>query len=140
MANNLPSPRLLKSHMPASALPTETWKRKSKIIYVVRNTKDVVVSCYYFHIGLGICSCSMEEFVECFMNGYILNFPYWDHVLEFWQMRNEPNIFFTSFERLGKDLRLLIEELCQFLGKRKPSEDILDKMENHLNFENMKSK
>ncbi|KAL5292517.1 hypothetical protein ACFFRR_011367 [Megaselia abdita] len=139
IANNLPSPRLLKSHMPASALPSDIWEKKAKIIYVTRNVKDVVVSNYRFQSGLGLFTGSIDEFVEYFMNGSLLNLPFWDHVLEFWQMRNDPKIFFTSYERLKKDIRSVILELCKFLEKPKPSEEILEKMVEHLDFENMKN-
>lgn len=139
MANNLASPRLLKSHMPASALPADVWKKRSKIIYVTRNVKDVLVSNFRFQTALGIYKGSIEDFVQCFLDDSLLNFPFWDHVLEFWKMRNEPNIYFTSYERLKNNMRTVIGELCQFLDKPVPSEEILSKMEQHLNFENMKS-
>ena len=45
----LPSPRLLKSHLPYHLLPPDIIKKKAKIIYVARNPKDMAVSFYYFH-------------------------------------------------------------------------------------------
>ncbi|KAL5274019.1 hypothetical protein ACFFRR_000649 [Megaselia abdita] len=138
-AEELKSPRLLKTHLPASFLPTDIWKKKSKMIYVSRNVKDAVVSFYHFASALGVFHGTKEEFVEAFMNDDLFYTPYWPHILEFYHMRNEPNIFYTSFERMKKDLKGVIKDLCIFLDKRIPSEEILDKAVDHLSFDSMKS-
>lgn len=140
MLKNLKSPRLIKSHLPASVLPTDLWKRKNKVIYVTRNVKDALVSAYHFYTGVGAIKGSLEEFADLFMSSDIAFHPFWDHALEFWEMRNEPNIFFTSYERMSQDIKCVIKELCLFLGKPIPPDDILKRAEEHLSFKNMKSK
>ena len=45
----MPSPRLLKSHLPEHLLPAQIFSKKAKIVYVVRNPKDLAVSFYHFH-------------------------------------------------------------------------------------------
>ncbi|KAL5290957.1 hypothetical protein ACFFRR_010389 [Megaselia abdita] len=136
----LKSPRLIKSHLSASVLPTDLWKKKSKVIYVARNVKDAFVSAYHFWTGIGVISISIEEYAEMFLNDRSILHPFWEHSLEFYEMRNEPNIYFTSYERMSKDLRTVIKDLCVFLGKPIPDEIILDEAERHLSFESMKSK
>lgn len=135
------SPRLIKSHLPASALPTDLWKSQRKVIYVARNMKDALISAYHYFTGVGIFSnsISMEQYVEMFMTNKLPFHPFWDHTLEFWEMRDQPNVYFTSYERMSKDLRSVIKDLCMFLGKTIPDESILDKAVKHLSFENMKS-
>ncbi|XP_072043248.1 sulfotransferase 1C4-like [Amphiura filiformis] len=49
LARILPSPRLLKSHLPFQLLPPDIMMKKSKIVYVARNPKDLAVSYYNFH-------------------------------------------------------------------------------------------
>uniref|UniRef100_T1GI32 Sulfotransferase domain-containing protein n=1 Tax=Megaselia scalaris TaxID=36166 RepID=T1GI32_MEGSC len=141
MLRELKSPRLIKTHLPTHLLPTDLWKKKSKVIYVARNFKDALVSRYRFYNGMGMVSnpMSLEDFAELMMNNKTPYLPYWDHVLEFWELRKQPNIFFTSYERMSKDLRSVIKELCVFLNKPEPSESTLDKAQEYLNFKNMKN-
>lgn len=47
VVKNTASPRHLKTHLPFSLLPPNILE-KSKVIYVARNAKDVMVS-YYYH-------------------------------------------------------------------------------------------
>ncbi|KAL5290951.1 hypothetical protein ACFFRR_010384 [Megaselia abdita] len=135
---DLKSPRLIKSHLPASVLPTDLWKKKSKVIYVARNVKDAFVSAYHFWTGVGLISISIEEYAELFLNDRSIFHPFWEHSLEFYEMRNEPNIYFTSYERMSRDLKTVIKDLCVFLGKPIPDESILDEALKHLSFESMK--
>lgn len=140
LANSTQSPRVLKSHLPANLLPTDLWKKKNKVIYVARSVKDAIVSFYHFtNFGTLEFTGTKEEFGEAFMNDDLYYTPYWPHVLEFYQMRNEPNIFFTSYERMTKDLRRVIKDLCIFLDKKIPSDDILDEAIDHLSFDSMRS-
>ena len=48
VAEEIPSPRVLKSHLAGPLLPPQLMEKKPKIIYVLRNPKDLVVSYYYF--------------------------------------------------------------------------------------------
>lgn len=67
--DSLQSPRFLKSHLPLSYLPNDLLDR-SKVIYVARNPKDVVVSWYYHHMLDPIMETplSFDEFVESFIS------------------------------------------------------------------------
>ena len=53
--NTLPSPRILKTHLPFHTTPkSATEDTKCKYIYVARNPKDVAVSCFKFATSLKI--------------------------------------------------------------------------------------
>ncbi|KAM7342963.1 sulfotransferase 1 isoform 1-T2 [Cochliomyia hominivorax] len=137
-ANNLKSPRLLKSHLPAMFLPQQIWTKKPKIIYVFRNPKDAAVS--YFHHWRGMVGYkgSKEDFMRSYIDGHVNFNPFWPHVLDFWQMRNSPNVFFTSYERMKFELSNVIRDVCQFLSKEITQEQ-LSLLVEHLSFDNMKN-
>lgn len=118
-------------------LPIELWSKKPKIIYVTRNVKDAAISRFHMYKGLKYFTGTKEEFLDALMEDKLAYTPYWEHVLEFWAMRNLPNIYFISYERLKADLKQSLRSLCTFLGKS-ASDDILDKAVNHLSFKNMK--
>lgn len=130
----------MKSHLPASFLPKEIWQKRSKIIYVARNVKDTVVSFQPFLEASGNFRGTKEQFVEAFLSDDLFYTPFWSHVLEFWEMRHEANIYFTSYERMKKDLKGVLIDLCKFIGKPIPDEDTMRKAVEHLSFNNMKSK
>lgn len=46
--DQLVSPRIIKTHIQIYALPKAIWTKQTKLIYIVRNPKDMTVSEYYF--------------------------------------------------------------------------------------------
>lgn len=66
-----PNSRLIKTHLPYSLLPESVRTENPKIIYVVRNPKDVCVSYYHFTRLVketGYVGC-FEDFFESFLKG-----------------------------------------------------------------------
>ncbi|KAL7644377.1 UNVERIFIED_CONTAM: hypothetical protein RMT77_005207 [Armadillidium vulgare] len=132
----LKEPRTIKSHLHMSLLPSTI--EKSKIIYVCRDPRDVCVSYYYHHLKLAAFSGNFDEFFDLFINDVLIFSPFWKHVLEFWERRHDDNIFFIRYEDMKQDLPGMIKKVSKFLGKE-ISEEYINKLENHLSFENMKA-
>ncbi|XP_047099286.1 luciferin sulfotransferase-like [Schistocerca piceifrons] len=134
----LKSPRLIKSHLPLQLLPKQLWTVKPKIIYVVRNVKDVIVSYYHHHNLYSDVTMTLDEFGEYFIENIPMYCPFWSHVLDFWNIRNEPNVLFYSYEDMKSDLTSVILRLGAFLGKPVPEEQ-LPRMLDHLSVEKMRA-
>ncbi|XP_073841589.1 luciferin sulfotransferase-like [Musca autumnalis] len=135
------SPRLIKSHLPANLLPQQIWQKKTKLIYVARNCKDVIVSSYHFTKAIGHWSGDdIADYVDDFMNNKILYTSYWSHVVNFWKMRNQSHIFFVTYEEMQRNLRGVIQRLCEFLEIPQLNDRQMEKLLEHLSFDNMKGK
>ncbi|XP_038064363.1 sulfotransferase 1A3-like [Patiria miniata] len=137
---NMPrsSPRLIKSHLPGQLLPPRVWEKKVKIVYVIRNPKDLATS-YFHHMQLTNphLDIQWDDFFEKFNSGKIAYGKWWDHFLYFWERRNEDHICFLRFEDIKKDPRGTVKKLSEFLGKSFP-DDVIDAITAHCSFANMK--
>ena len=107
-------PRIIKTHLPLSLLP-EKLLDTCKVIFVTRNLKDAAVS-FYHHFKLRTGSMqSFGEFANCFINSETLYTPFIPTVLEVWEKRNHPNMFFTTYEEMKKNLKKVALKLISIL-------------------------
>ncbi|XP_038065191.1 sulfotransferase 1C2-like isoform X3 [Patiria miniata] len=141
LVSEIPSPRVLKSHLPGRLLPPQMWTKKPRIVYVMRNPKDLVVSFFYFMRMMDRSSMKIAEtfgeFFEEALEGKTFFGPWWEHYLYFWRKRHEPNILVLRFEDMKRDLRETVEQISRFLGKNLSAET-LDAITEHCTFANMK--
>ncbi|XP_055914030.1 sulfotransferase 1 family member D1-like [Eupeodes corollae] len=138
LLNNQESPRVIKSHLPIGLLPRDIWRKKCKIIYVTRDPKDMIVSFYHQFNGILPCNTTIDEFVECILTDNMMYCSYWNHVLEFWLIREQSNILFFTYEDMKKDLKAIIGKTSKFL-KKDYTEEQINLLMKHLSFENMKA-
>ncbi|XP_077998915.1 sulfotransferase 1A1-like [Glandiceps talaboti] len=137
---NLPSPRLIKTHLPEQLFPSQAFDKKSKIIYIARNPKDNAVSMYYFYQSTacyGYYKESWDQFVDMYMNGHIVYGSWFDHVMGWWKHSHQPNVLFLKYEDVKKNFRGTIEQIASFLGRDLNSATI-DRIMDYCSFENMK--
>ncbi|XP_061397486.1 sulfotransferase 1E1-like [Musca vetustissima] len=135
---DLQRPRLVKSHLALPLLPAQIWEKKPKVIYVARSPKDAFVSEYHFfrHMGLVPVECSLEQYIKGRMYKIDCNEQF-DNMYEFYKLRNEPWIYYTSFEQMKTNLPQVILDVCKFLGKS-IDDATMEKMLKHLSFAEMK--
>lgn len=132
-------PRLMSTHLPIQLFPKSYFTSKAKIIYVIRNPKDVATSCYYIgkHLSLLYNQQTFEDHLNAFIQGDVTFGSWFDHTIGWLTRRDTANFLLMSYEELQTDLRGNMQKLCQFLGKPLSPEQ-LDSAVQHLSFSAMK--
>ncbi|KAL7987823.1 hypothetical protein Chor_006742 [Crotalus horridus] len=124
-----PSPRLFTSHLPYYLVPKGLRSRRAKIIYVLRNPKDILVSSYHFN-NTNNNNKDFSTFFERFLAGKVLCGLWLDHVEGWYAHKSNFNILFLFYEEMKKDLRSSVLKICNFLGRElteKEVDDVVDK-------------
>ncbi|XP_063612538.1 sulfotransferase 1E1-like [Penaeus indicus] len=140
MSEGLRDPRTIKSHLPLSLLPPSLLDT-TKVVAVLRNPKDVIVS-YHHHCRLlnvhGYVG-SLDDFVQYFVDDDLVYSPYWLHVKEVWEKREHPNLHIMFFEDMKADIMKELRKLDGFLGTGL-SDEQLDNVARHTGFSAMKGR
>jgi peroxiredoxin len=110
--NDLPAPRLFKSHLSYRRIP----KGPCKYIYVARDGKDVAVSYYHFqktHMGF---KGTFDEFFDRFLRGEVPYGSWFRHVRGWYAQRDDPNVLFLRYEDLAADQSGELRRIAGFCG------------------------
>ncbi|KAL5277314.1 hypothetical protein ACFFRR_002509 [Megaselia abdita] len=133
----LPRPRFITSHEEMQLLPKELWTKRPKIIFVVRDPRDVFVS--FHHHYKYFYGKSFTQDRETFIEGRMKYGNFYELVLNFYSLKNqENNVLFLSYEQMKKNLKSVVLKVSDFLGKHY-NEVQIDKLVEHLDFKNMKN-
>ena len=136
---DMPSPRLLKSHFHFCLLPDDLME-KSKAVICLRNPKDTVVS-YYHHEKIRRAHRYEGDFptyFDLFMDNLLLYSSYFEYTKEAWKLRNHPNVCLLFFEDMKKDLASSVRKVAKFLGKQ-VAKGKVEELVDHLSFKKMKN-
>ena len=110
---SLPRPRLLKSHEPFDV-------RYPKVIYIVRDPRDVVVSEYYFEIKKKRLDhdVPLAEFVERFIAGKTGTYGSWGENVASWvaAKHGNPSFLLIRYEDLLRETSGELSRLAAFVG------------------------
>jgi aryl sulfotransferase len=125
--------RLMKTHLPVDAL---VFSPEAKYIYICRDGRDVVWSLYNHHLNfkkdvirdidsvpwrtgppLGDATASILQYFRDWLagDGYPW-WPYWEHILSWWNIRDLPNVMLLHFADLKADMPAEIRRMAEFLG------------------------
>ncbi len=134
------SPRLMKTHVYGPLVPPAMLD-KAKILYIVRNPKDLAVSYFHMHRAYQFLPyVPWDEFItELFLPGNLQYGPWHKHAIYWWEMsKSHPNILFLHYEALVKELKAQVEKIAAFLGK-KLTADAIEKVVEQSSFTSMKA-
>lgn len=96
-------PGAIKTHLPFEKNP---YSPQAKYIYVARNPFDCCAS-YYMHMKNMPLSrpeaASFDAFFDAFLKGKVLYGDYFDHLLTWYDHRNDPNVLFITYEDVKSD-------------------------------------
>ncbi|KAF1647344.1 Sulfotransferase 1C1, partial [Eudyptes chrysocome] len=139
LAEAMPSPRTIKTHLPVQLVPPSFWEQNCKIIYVARNAKDNLVSYYHFHrMNKGMPDPgTWEEFMEKFMTGKVLWGSWYDHVKGWWKAKDKHRILYLFYEDMKENPKQEIQKILKFLEKD-VNQEVLNKILHNTSFEIMK--
>lgn len=132
-----PSPRYIKTHLPIELLPKAIWTVKPKIVFTSRNPKDTVVSFYHHYRNFQNYKGDLDSFVKVFLADEIIYAPFYEHILNFWNARHEPNFLFLTYEQMKSDMVAVLKKVSKFFGKNY-TEEQLDRLSRHLHVDSMK--
>lgn len=116
-----PRPRFLKSHQYFD-------HRYPKVIYIVRDPRDVALSYYQFHRKYGFIhdGYSLEQFVSDFAGGRLISADWgsWGENVASWLYTrgHSPSFLLTRYEDLKQDTHRELARIAAFLGVEANSE------------------
>ncbi|XP_003514216.1 alcohol sulfotransferase A [Cricetulus griseus] len=136
---NKKGPHLMASHLPFHLFPKSFFSSKAKVIYVIRNPRDVLVSGYFFWCKTKLVKKaeSLRTYFEWFLKGHVPFGSWFEHTRGWLSMRGSENFLLLSYEDMKKDTRRAIEKICDFLGKKLEPQE-LDMVLKYSSFQAMK--
>ncbi|KAH8042784.1 hypothetical protein HPB51_025836 [Rhipicephalus microplus] len=101
------------------ALNKCTMTTEGKYVYIARNPWDVCVSFFHMVTNMSIYEYrngTFEDFVDTFVSDNFGYGDYFEHVAAGYALREEPNVFFVTYEELKRNTREVVLRLAFFLG------------------------
>jgi len=130
----LKQPRIIKSHRMYD-------KRYKKVIYVIRDVRDVAVSYYYWFLKRRKdFNDTFNEYLEKFVLGKLDGFGNWKNNIQSWlenKDKVEQGFMWLKYEDLKKDTFKEVKNILKFLSLHKSNEEIQQAIQ-WSSFENMK--
>lgn len=131
--------RFVKTHIPWHLLPESLKTNKNvKIVYTMRNPKDLAISLYHYCLLAHRINCSFEEYLEVFLENNWIYGSVSKHMIEFYKRRNDSNVLIVKYEDMKQDLPSVIRKCADHLQiSRTITSDDIDKICEHVKFEKM---
>ena len=131
------APRIVKSHLPLRFLKAQLDRKPNmKVLQVIRNPKDTLVSFFHFYRmnkGLGCFTGTWDEFFEMFQAEEL---AYQDTKDWYTYNTTRENSMVLIYEDMKKNLKDNVVKIASFLGKSL-SEKVINNIVETVTFENI---
>lgn len=117
--NALASPRIFKTHLPASWVP-----ERGRVLHVHRDGKDVARSYYGLYCKYLGFEGSFSDFFERFLTGDLQYRSWFDFERGWGQRAQERNVCSVDYAHMRADPQRKIREIADFLGLSRSDEEI----------------
>ncbi len=141
IAESMKGPRLIQTHLPLTYFKQQIDKHPNlKVIQVMRNAKDTLVSFYHFYRMEKRCggfNGSWNDFFKLVENKELAFGDYFDYYSN-WYVYNKQrkNSLILVYEDMKKNLKLNVKKIAEFLDK-KVSDDVINIIATRTTFGNI---
>jgi hypothetical protein len=123
--------RLIKTH--------EKYRKDyKKVVYLVRDLRDVLLSCYASCVQLGLASIvsegDLDSFLLSFLEGKALQMGSWQEHSRSWlesPLATNGNLLVVRYEDLRQNSERILGQILQFLGLPQEAETIRKAIQNN---------
>ncbi|XP_015804707.1 sulfotransferase 2B1 [Nothobranchius furzeri] len=141
IVDQLTPPRVLVTHFPYNLMPPSLHTSKTKVIYVMRDPKDVLVSSFYYHQMANFLEDpgTFDEFMKKFLEGRVQYGKWTNHVKGWRHTELGDRIMYITYEEMVQDLPASVRRISDFLCCN-VSDDVIHNIAEQSSFMSMKSK
>lgn len=133
----LPSPRVIKCHMPLAHLPPGLVKT-CKVIVCLRNPKDACASFFHHENLLNGLDMPFDKYSEFYTSGRTIYGDYWSWLNDAMKYKDEENVRIFWYEDMVKNMAEYIREIGEFTGHRVPEEKLAGLLD-HMSIDNFRN-
>ena len=142
IAESLPRPHLLKTHFHAKFFKRQLEGNSAcpRIIVVLRNPKDLLVSFYHFHkMWKDYFPGDWEDFFEVVKNDKTIYGNYFEHAASWWKHRESPNVLMVRYEDMNREPKAIVQLVANFIGVNRSEEEV-EAITSESSFASMKAR
>ncbi|CAL9698348.1 unnamed protein product [Knipowitschia caucasica] len=134
-----PSPHVFATHFRYDMMPKSFYSVKPKVINVMRNPKDILISAHHYYTKAHFHSTPgpLTKFLHQFLQGDVSYGSWFDHVKGWLNAEDKSHILYLTYEEMTQDLQKVVRRVGEFLEKRLDDEAV-DKIAEMCCFQSMK--
>ena len=117
-AESVPSPRLIRTHLPYSFLKEQLTAAQPKVLVVLRNVKDCLVSYYHYlrkNEDIYGFTGEFSDFFELVREKRLTFGDWFDYTLGWWTQQDSEDVLFLEYEDMVQDIRKEVQNIVDFL-------------------------